>query len=72
MGVIPVTESQADEFMALAKSTATNLRVEVRVVSYAIEAAGHRVVQALYFLAVIVAVSVVALVATTYGLKGGA
>jgi hypothetical protein len=66
-----MTESQFDEFMALAKSTATSLRVEVRDVGYAIEAAGHRIAQALYFLAVIVAVSVVALVATTYGLKGG-
>jgi hypothetical protein len=66
-----MTESQFDEFMALAKSNATSLRVEVRSVGYAVEAAGHRTAQALYFLAVIVAVSVVALVATTYGLKGG-
>jgi hypothetical protein len=65
-----VTDDQFTEFVALVKANTTKVSLEVRDVSYAIEAAGHRVVQALYFLAVIVAVSVVAIIATTYGLKG--
>jgi hypothetical protein len=65
-----MTESQFDEFMALAKSNATSLRVEVRDVGYAVEAAGSDIALAINLLTLAVIACTVALAVIAYLLKG--
>jgi hypothetical protein len=60
-----VTDDQFDEFMALAKSAATNLRVEARDAGYQVETAGRGVTRAINYLTLVVILALVA-----YSLKG--
>jgi hypothetical protein len=65
-----VTGDQLNEFMALIKANTTKVSLEVRDVSYAVEAAGRKVALTISYLTLVVILCTVALALVAYSLKG--